>query len=109
MRSHNLPEVLGAARGLARLTAPGESKEKKKKTTGEAQLFLRDQTAGALPCARSQVTTQRLHNQACCGLLPSENTLVQSQNVFLAHSDSDGPSIMTFSAIGPWLVEMQCL
>lgn len=37
----------------------------------------------------------------CCGFCPSQNTLVQSPNVFLAWPDSDRLSIMTFSEIGP--------
>lgn len=36
-----------------------------------------------------------------CGFCPSQNTLVQSPNVFLAWPDSDRLSIMTFSEIGP--------
>lgn len=79
----------------------GPRKQNPQSNTTRARLFLNSQRWGpALHRFTSHNTTFTQPN-SFCGFCPSQNTLVQSPNVFLAWPDSDRLSIMTFSEIGP--------
>lgn len=98
-----LKTALGSARPA--LTSAACLRGPRKRTHGATQL-VRDYFCTALRSAQpsrrftSHNTTFTQPN-GFCGFCPSQNTLVQSPNVFLAWPDSDRLSIMTFSEIGP--------
>lgn len=80
--------------GSARCEAPA------KQETHRVTQLARDYFWTAFRRFTSHNTTFTQPN-SFCGFCPSQNTLVQSPNVFLAWPDSDRLSIMTFSEIGP--------
>lgn len=97
--------ALGSAQPMLRCLPRGPRKQKKKKTHGAAtQLTL--VTISEQPAPGPALHRFTSHNttftqpNSYCGFCPSQNTLVQSPNVFLAQLDSDRLSIMTFSEIG---------
>ena len=105
LRAWALPEVQDVQRQLGRaqpqLLATRPPRAEKPTERHNSRVTISDRPAHGLALRRftSRNTTFTQLN-SCCGFCPSQNTLVQSPNVFLARPDSDRLSIMTFSEIG---------
>lgn len=95
--------VLGSACVQRSCEAPAKQKKKKKETHTVTQLAHDYFWTGSGPALRRFTSHNTTFTQpkSFCGFCSSQNTLVQSPNVFLARPDSDRLCIMTFSEIGP--------
>lgn len=88
--------------------APGEQKKKPPRSnTARVWLFLKQPVLGPALCQFTSHNT-RFKQPNSCGFGPSQNTLVESPNVFLARAEPRQPEHNDIFRDRPWLSKKQC-
>lgn len=88
--------------------APGEQKKKTPRSnTARVWLFLKQPVLSPALCQFTSHNT-RFKQPNSCGFGPSQNTLVESPNVFLARAEPRQPEHNDIFRDRPWLSKKQC-